>query len=231
MLKLRARATWLVALLLAAPLVAMAHDGEPGRADDRLVDRYTRFAGSEDNAEALINGLRNDRPVTLTKGERSVTFTPATDRMGYGNVDISLRLARAALAEQGIHRPTPEQLKAALNGGYVTARSGERVQLPGVLQQRASGMGWGNIAKTYDVKLGELMRHKHHAHHKHHDKHAHHKHHEHPHHRHDWKQDHKRADFRHDRGEFHRAHFERPERPHKIERPERPERPERHHRR
>ena len=40
--------------------------------------------------------------------------------MGYGNVNIALRLAQASLAEHGIRNPTPEQLKAALNGGTVT---------------------------------------------------------------------------------------------------------------
>jgi hypothetical protein len=235
MIKARARAL-LAALLLALPLAAPANETRGGHADDRLVDKFSRFAGSRSNAASLVDGLRNDRPVTLSSSGRSTTFTPATDKMGFGNVDISLSLAKATLAEQGIYKPTPEQLKAALNGGTVTNRSGERVALPGVLKQRASGMGWGQVAQANGFKLGEVMRNKHQrADHKHH----HHKHvdrkHDHKHADHrdgDRKHDRGHADWkRHDRGDFHRARFDRPERPEKFDRPERPERPERHHRR
>jgi hypothetical protein len=186
-----AGAALLAALVLALPLAAFAHDRQAGHADDRLVDKYARFAGSESNAESLVNGLRNDGQVTLSSGGRSTTFTPATDKMGYGNVDIALGLAKATLAEQGIRRPTPEQIKAALNGGTVTSKSGERVALPGVLKLRASGMGWGKIAQQYDLKLGEVMRHKHN----------------------DWK----RGEFHKTRFE----RIERPQRPERPERPER----------
>jgi hypothetical protein len=65
-------------------------------------------------------------------------------------------LAKASLADQGIHNPTPEQIKAALNGGTITTKSGEQVKLDGVLKMRASGMGWGEIAHKLGFKLGEL---------------------------------------------------------------------------
>ena len=181
---------------LALPLATFA-DGETG---DRLVEKYSRFAGSTTNAQSLVEGLRNDQPVQLSsKTASSASFAPATGKMGYGNVDISLNLAKASLAEHGIYSPNPEQIKAALNGGMITTKSGERVQLAGVLAQRASGMGWGEIAQSHGFKLGELMRHK-------------------P------DRDHKRAE----RGaDFQRARHERPDRPEKFEKPERPERPER----
>jgi hypothetical protein len=150
--------------------------------------------------------------------------------MGWGNLDNSLALAEASLAEHGIHKPTPDQIKAALNGGTITTKSGQTVKLDGVLKLRASGMGWGEIAHKLGFKLGEL---------KHADKkdrkHADWKHRRHD--RHDGKHD--RADSkRHERPHFHRTKFDRPHRPDKVERPEkyerphRPERPERHpHRR
>jgi hypothetical protein len=254
-LNARARAPLLAALFLALPFAAPAHERDGGQADDRLVDKYTRFAGSERNAESLVHGLRNDSQVKLYSHRSSTSFTPPTDKMGYGNVDISLSLAKATLADHGIHRPTPEQIKAALNGGTITTKSGERVALEGILKQRASGMGWGQVAQANGFKLGEVMRHKHHRHDgKHHDgkndhKHAggkhHHKHsdwkHHHKHadrehdhrdrHHADWKHDRHHADWKHDRGDFHRVRFDRPDHPHKFDRPERPERPERHHRR
>jgi hypothetical protein len=130
--------------------------------------------------------------------------------MGWGNVDIALSIAEATLKDHGIHKPSPEQIEAALNGGTVTTKSGEVVKLPGVLKLRASGMGWGQIAQKHGFKLGEVMGNGHrHGRDKHDHKHG------------DRKHDHKRAEWRHERGEFHRARFERPERPHKFERPER----------
>jgi len=218
--------------------------------EKRLVEKYDRFAGSDENARELVEGLRNDSQIELSKGGKTTTFKPATDKMGYGNVDIALSLAKASLAEHGIHNPTPEQIKAALNGGTITTKSGQRVTLPGVLKLRASGMGWGQVAHKLGVKVGDMKGHGH-AHKKDDDK-RHHAKHEHKHDKHDWKhdkhhdrdrgdrQDHRRhehvKDHQH-RPEFHRAKFERPDRvhrPEKIERPhrpERPERPERHHHR
>lgn len=207
------RAAAVAALLFALPLVAPAHERDAGQADDRLVDKFTRFAGSEANAESLVNGLRNDQEVKLTSSSQgSATFTPKTGKMGFGNVNIALTLAKATLAEQGITRPTPQQIEAALNGGTVTNRAGKEVKLTGILTQRASGMGWGKIARANGFKLGELMRHRHDF------KHAEFKHHH-----------HHKPEFHHARFDRHdRPHrFERVERPEKVERAERPERPER----
>lgn len=199
------RAAAVAALLFALPLVAPAHERDAGQADDRLVDKFTRFAGSKANAESLVNGLRNDQEVKLTSSTQgSATFTPKTDKMGFGNVNIALTLAKATLAEQGITRPTPQQIEAALNGGTVTNRAGKEVKLTGILTQRASGMGWGKIAQANGFKLGELMRHRHDF------KHAEFKHHRH-----------------HHRPEFHHARFDRHDRPHRLERVERPEKVER----
>ena len=220
MLNTPARAAFLASLLFTLPLVAQAHERDAGQADDRLVDKFSRFAGSRSNAESLVNGLRNDTEVKLASPQGPASFTPKTDRMGFGNVNIALTLAKATLAEQGIHRPTPQQIEAALNGGTITTKSGERVRLPGILKQRASGMGWGKIAQANGFKLGELMRHKHadFKHHRHHADLKHHKHH---------------------RAELHKVRFERHERHHRVERPElavkferseRPERPERNRR-
>lgn len=186
------------ALLLSLPLTAFAHP------ESELVRDYTRFAGSEANAESLVAGLRNDAPIRLdAKDGTTTTFEPATEKLGYGNVKIALALAKESLAAQGIGKPTPEQIRAALNGGTITTKSGREMQLTGVLEMRASGMGWGRIAQEQGFKLGELMRH--------HGRPAH-------------------AGFHRTRLEKpERPHkVDRPERPF---RPERPERPERHHHR
>jgi hypothetical protein len=178
-----------IALLIMLPLAAWAEN------EEQLVRDYTRFAGSEANAESLVNGLRNDETITLTADGKDTTFKPATDKMGYGNVKIALELAKASLAEQGIKNPTPEQIRAALNGGTITLKSGKELELTGVLELRASGMGWGRIAQEYDFKLGELMR----------------------------RSDVQKTSF--ERPDHARPQkLERPERPQRPERPERPER-------
>src|SRR3954465_9647258 len=115
------RAALLAVFLFALPLVAPAHERDASQADDRLGDKFARFAGSKSNAESLVNGLRNDQEVKLTSTTQgSATFTPKTEKMGMGHVNIALTLAKATLAEQGITRPTPEQIEAALNGGTIT---------------------------------------------------------------------------------------------------------------
>jgi hypothetical protein len=156
-----------------------------------------------------VNGLRNDQEVTLTSAQGTTTsFTPKTDKMGFGNVNIALTLAKATLAEQGIRRPTPQQIEAALNGGTVTTTSGKQVTFTGILTQRASGMGFGKIAQANGFKLGDLLRHRH-GDFDHHRRHAEFKHHH------------------HNRPEFRDARFDRNDRPHRFERHERPERVER----
>lgn len=229
MLRHPSTAALAAAALLALPLQVLANtDRGP---EKRLIEKYDHFAGSDANARELVTGLRNDSQIDLSKGGKTTKFTPATGKMGWGNVDHALALAKASLAEQGIHKPTPEQIKAALNGGTITTKSGQTVKLDGVLKLRASGMGWGQIAHKMGFKLGELKRadndHKR-GHKKHDGKREHDKHdrkqaewkHDWKHDRHDWK--------RHDRPDFHRVKAERPDR---HDRPQRPERPERHHHR
>jgi hypothetical protein len=129
----------------------------------KLSKQYTALAGSGDNAKALVTGLRDGKSITLNTsttgfntGAPPATFTPATGKMGYGNVNIALSLAKADLAKQGITNPTPAQLAAALNGGMVTGSKGT-LSMAGVLAQRQSGMGWGAIAKSMGVKLGSVV--------------------------------------------------------------------------
>ena len=122
-------------LILAAPAVAQNAQ--------QLVERYSDFAGSPANAKALVTGLRDSSSITLTSGTTTTTIDPPTQKMGYGNIDNALSLAQAALQKQGITDPTPEQLKSGLMG---------------VLQMRAGGAGWGEIAHSMGFKLGELKR-------------------------------------------------------------------------
>ncbi len=128
---------------------------------DRLAGRYETLAGSDKNADAMVKGLREGSEFKLTttdsKGTTTTTtINPPTSKMGYGNINIALALAEASLKEQGITEPTAEQLKAALNGGTIKTASGD-VKLSGILQMRADGMGWGQIANELGFKVGDLV--------------------------------------------------------------------------
>jgi len=130
---------------------------------DKLVARFSTFAGSEENAASLVNGLRTGSEITLNDTASagstggSTTFTPPTRPMGYGNVRIALSLAEAQLKSEGYSQPTAEQLQTALMGETSGATSQTTSQSSGILQMRASGMGWGKIANTMGFKLGPVM--------------------------------------------------------------------------
>ena len=104
------------------------------------------------NGASLQQGLRTGSEITLTgpSGERAA-FTPPTGRMGNGEAERAMTLANRDLASAGITNPTPQQTEAALMGGTVTNAQGEKTDMPGVLQLRSQGMGWGQIANTIDV--------------------------------------------------------------------------------
>jgi hypothetical protein len=144
-----------------APAVVTADALPPGAAPPSLIrkveSRFSTFVGGAENADSLAIGLRNGTPVRLTGFDANdqpvtVTFTPATGHMGVGNVMHSLNVAGRVLVREGIVEPTPEQLTAALMGGTITRADGTTVELAGVLQMRADGMGWGRISKELGVK-------------------------------------------------------------------------------
>jgi hypothetical protein len=143
----------------------------------KIASSFTKLAGSQDNALKLVQALRNGTSVTLTSttstggtgtgtrtgtgtgtgGTTSTSFTPPTGKMGWGNVFISLALAQDQLARLGITDPTQAQLQAALMGGDVTGADGKTVTLKGIVQMRADGMGWGQIAQASGTKLGPVV--------------------------------------------------------------------------
>ncbi|MBI3044984.1 MAG: hypothetical protein HYY78_19375 [Betaproteobacteria bacterium] len=130
---------------------------------EALIQRYTTLVGSAENAKSLVNGLDTGDEVTLVgtalpppppppallkpgapppppppppPAPPRVTFTPPTGNMSLGNVDIALALMEAVLTHSNISKAEPKQIYAVLMGD------------PGILQQRAKGMGWGAIAKS-----------------------------------------------------------------------------------
>lgn len=89
--------------------------------------------------------------------ESQPTPAPTSTKQSKGTTDISVTLAKAELSKLGISNPTQAQLDAALNGGTITKADGNVVPLKGVMTQRDSGMGWGQIANAMGVKLGAVI--------------------------------------------------------------------------
>lgn len=149
----------------ASELDKRAASGESS-ATDKMSSSFSDLAGSESNSRSLVNGLRSGSDVTLTTQTSegtpatSTTFTPKTGKMGYGNTYIALGLAQESLKQAGVTDPTAADLQAALNGGTVTTGTGDTaktVTLTGILAQRAAGQGWGQIAKSNNLNLGQVV--------------------------------------------------------------------------
>lgn len=143
---------------------------------NKVSSEFSSFLG--DDATAVVTGLRNGTPITLTTTDPSstptdsgvttastpltttTTITPPTGKMGLGNVRISLALAKAQLSHYNIDQPTSDQLSAALLGGSITTGSGTTAtttQIQGILTMRSEGMGWGQIAQELGYKLGPII--------------------------------------------------------------------------
>jgi hypothetical protein len=126
----------------------------------KLAGQYAHLAGSEDNALALVMALREGSAVRLTAPDAGggtpdvTTIEPPTGRMGWSDVKFALVIAQDALYRHGITRPTGEQLQAALTGGDLTRADGTVIPMKGILQMRADGMGWKQIAANTRGRSG-----------------------------------------------------------------------------
>ena len=121
----------------AQPSLAQSDRGED-RDASRIAAHFTRLAGSEENALALVNALHSGGRVYLVseaggaKMPVTTTFELPSGPMGWDDVMIALALARDSLARAGITFPTAEELEAALLGGDVTTVRGT-IRLTGAL--------------------------------------------------------------------------------------------------
>lgn len=114
----------------------------PQRAATRMAVEFSALTGSEKEALELIEGLRRGTPVVLDDNSPTSTVVTPKSGTGYGNVFISLALAQASLSKSGIDSPNDAQLASALNA---------------VLAKRSTGMGWGEVVKELDLKLGVVV--------------------------------------------------------------------------
>ena len=149
----------LIVAAAPAPNFAQTSSGSSTPATN-ISNDYSYFLKNVDSKQ-VVNDLRNGQWTTTTtdpKTNATTTTTEAlpTGKMGFGNVKISLALAQESLRQQNITQPTSEQLHTALVGGQMVPGD-STTTTTGILQMRAEGMGWGQIAQKYNVKLGQLM--------------------------------------------------------------------------
>jgi hypothetical protein len=149
----------LIVAAAPAPNFAQTSSGSSTPATN-ISNDYSYFLKNVDSKQ-VVSDLRNGQWTTTTtdpKTNATTTTTEAlpTGKMGFGNVKISLALAQESLRQQNILQPTSEQLRTALVGGQMV-QGDPNTTTTGILQMRAEGMGWGQIAQKYNVKLGQLM--------------------------------------------------------------------------
>lgn len=118
-----------------------------------IASRFAALAGSEPNAVALVESLRDGHPVELLyplagtdPTPKTIAFVPPTGPLDWHDLRMVLMLARDALTAFGILRPTGEQLRAVLVGGEVAVPGARLACFRGVLNMRAEGCSWGRIA-------------------------------------------------------------------------------------
>ncbi len=129
-------------------------DGE-SKVAGKIESDFANFLKNTDGN--LVMALRNggewnytttttDANGVTTQSTKAVDFsTVKSGKMGWGELKIALALAQS----QYDYSPTSQELHTTLMGDENTQ---------GILQMRADGMGWGEIAHHYDLKLGEVMR-------------------------------------------------------------------------
>jgi hypothetical protein len=148
-------------MMLSAPALTFAQTSSGSSTPATNISNEYSYFLKNVNSQQVVNDLRNGQWTTTTTDRQTNTSTTTTQplptgKMGYGNVKISLALAQQSLSQQGITQPTSQQLYTALAGGEMVPGDSTSMTT-GILQMRAQGMGWGQIAQKYNVKLGQLM--------------------------------------------------------------------------
>jgi hypothetical protein len=127
---------------------------------DQLASEFEIFAGSHQNAQNLVIGLRNAKPVKMTAAAApniEVSFTPPTRPMSFSDIHNALLLAMAQLQSKHINSPTPAQVKASLAGGELPNADGDMTRVIGILPLHRRGMGWEEIARALRVAMPRRM--------------------------------------------------------------------------
>ena len=127
----------LMAALIAGPASGQAVDAKGDKELRKQAEKINEAAGRADSAKVTANivGEFNGKTFDFAdgKGPRALTTQDVqnlrSQGLGYGEISILLALAN---------------------------RSGQTPST--IVQLRQSGMGWGQIAQKYDVKLGPVIK-------------------------------------------------------------------------
>jgi hypothetical protein len=147
------RTMWMTAAVVLAAAAPLAAAQNPRAA--MIAAHYEGFAGSQDNAIALVEALRHGTPVKLAPSATAAgnslpsmtMIKPPTGTMEWPDIERALAAAQVTLARADITRPSGEQLEAVLVGGDVTNAKGETLTLPGILPLHAAGIGWQRVVE------------------------------------------------------------------------------------
>lgn len=136
---------------------------------ERITTQLGDLACTPDNARKLVEALHGGGSVTLEANGKTATFSPSVN-LGYGETFVALSLAAEALRQAGVTGcATPEQWQAVLMGGPLsaagttststshTASASSSSSFPGILALHSQGQGWGQIAQTTNVQLGQVV--------------------------------------------------------------------------
>lgn len=122
-----------------------------------LFTEFAGFAGSQENAAELVQGLREGGEIFLGgPDQQAVRFSSRAGPLGYANVALALSVAQTNLALYNILEPDVYEVAAALAGGEILV-AGETLNLPGVLNLRAQGLPWRQVAAELGFSLGDAV--------------------------------------------------------------------------
>jgi len=142
-----------------------------------VVQRVSTVVGplacSQDTIENIVDALHSGKSVTISadaNGQtKSAAFNASGSHLGYGEAYIALALAAQELRNAGVTScATPDQWQAVLLGGPLNtsvtststnsvASAGSSRTFPGIVKLHSQGQGWGQIAQTNNLQLGQII--------------------------------------------------------------------------
>lgn len=133
------------AMGLSASNLSIAQDNSGQTVMDNIVSDFSDFLG--ENTDRLVNALSSGDKLSydIVSDDGTIETVIVENRTGstsYGEITIALGLAEEQLGHD------------ALFGDIVTLLYGDK----GILDMRASGMGWGQVYQKYGLTVGEVMR-------------------------------------------------------------------------
>lgn len=144
---MRLRMAWAAMLLLLSTMaIGQVEDSDAAR----LAARFAHLAGSAENAMALMLALHTGTTARLVaEGEGTglpevVAIAPPTGPMSWTEVRTTMLNVQDVLVRAAILRPSLNELHVALLGGELPRRG----EVRGVLQMRAEGFSWMDIARA-----------------------------------------------------------------------------------